>query len=139
LSRYRFEGEACAGLKFGEAVPIKTIEGASPDRGIAKPLMERTMKIDQPSGKVILDQVIGAKPAAAKESGATPVESEKVTLSRLSTQLHDMEARLGSADADIDVERVEAIKLAIRSGTFAVNPEAIADGLIASVRELVRR
>jgi negative regulator of flagellin synthesis FlgM len=39
----------------------------------------------------------------------------------------------------VNTERVEAIKQAIREGKYKVNPEAIADRLIATARELVEK
>jgi len=37
----------------------------------------------------------------------------------------------------VDTAKVEAIKQAIAEGRFTINPEAIADGLIATARDLV--
>lgn len=37
----------------------------------------------------------------------------------------------------VDSARVEAIKLAISEGRFKINPEAIADSLLASVNDLM--
>lgn len=39
--------------------------------------------------------------------------------------------------APLDSARIEAIKQAISEGRFKINPDAIADGLIASAKELV--
>jgi negative regulator of flagellin synthesis FlgM len=41
------------------------------------------------------------------------------------------------ATAPFDAAKVESIKSAISSGTFQINPGAIADGLISSVTELL--
>lgn len=51
-------------------------------------------------------------------------------------QLSSLSAAAGNT-APIDNSRVEAIKLAISEGRFKINPEAIADGLIRSAKELV--
>ena len=47
-----------------------------------------------------------------------------------------IEREIGTAPA-FDSEKVAAIKAAITAGTFSVHPEKIADGLIASARELL--
>ena len=39
----------------------------------------------------------------------------------------------------VDTARIEAIKEAIREGRFKVNPEAVADRLIATVHELMEK
>lgn len=98
------------------------------------------MKVNGPTESIRLDGTANATPgvgeraAPASRTDAAPVDS--VSLSDLSTYL----ARLGAdltADAPFDASRVEAIKAAIRNGEFKVNPEAVADQLIQSVRELL--
>jgi negative regulator of flagellin synthesis FlgM len=51
-------------------------------------------------------------------------------------QLSSLATAAGNT-SPIDSSRVEAIKLAISEGRFRINPEAIADGLIKSAKELV--
>ncbi len=94
------------------------------------------MKIDQRIGKTAIEQAAGtpAQPARARE--ATPAGTT-VNLSALSSQLHTLESSLAEGVQGFDAKRVESIKDAIRSGSFKVNPEAVADKLIASVREMV--
>jgi negative regulator of flagellin synthesis FlgM len=74
-----------------------------------------------------------ANRSATKADGATAKSSaapqDSVQLSTLSTES-------GTA-SPVDSARVEAIKQAISEGRFKINPEAIADGLIASAKELV--
>jgi negative regulator of flagellin synthesis FlgM len=43
----------------------------------------------------------------------------------------------GPSDGTFDAARVAAIREDIRAGRYQVNPERIADGMIASVRELL--
>ncbi len=43
----------------------------------------------------------------------------------------------GGTEAPFDSQRVEAIKAAISAGQFKVDPEAVADKLIASVGQLL--
>ncbi|QLG87144.1 flagellar biosynthesis anti-sigma factor FlgM [Chitinibacter bivalviorum] len=68
--------------------------------------------------------------ASAKTDAATPVESSSVN-SKLSG--------VASNEASFDAEKVAAIRSAIAEGRFAVKPEAIADGLLSSVKELLAR
>ena len=44
-----------------------------------------------------------------------------------------------AASADFDVEKVNRVSESIADGTFTVNPEAIADKLIANAQELLSK
>jgi negative regulator of flagellin synthesis FlgM len=77
-----------------------------------------------------------AKPAAGAAGGSDA--SETIRISDLSSQLAVLENRF-AADGAFDASRVEAIKGAMREGRFTVNPEAVADKLLESVRELLRK
>ncbi|PPE71739.1 flagellar biosynthesis anti-sigma factor FlgM [Caldimonas thermodepolymerans] len=70
-----------------------------------------------------------AKPAAAAEPGN---ESATVKLSSTATSLL-------AATPEFDAEKVAAIRQAIADGTYRIDPEAIADKLIANARELLNR
>lgn len=70
---------------------------------------------------------------ATKTSGGTQKTS---AAPQDNVQLSSLSASAGNA-SPIDSSRVEAIKLAISEGRFKINPEAIADGLIRSAKELV--
>lgn len=72
----------------------------------------------------------GKAPATAGEGNG-----QAIRLSELSSQLHKLEARL-SSEPGFDAARVEAIKTAIRDGSYQVNAEAVADKVIQSIREL---
>jgi negative regulator of flagellin synthesis FlgM len=66
-------------------------------------------------------------------SGATSAEpSSKVELSTTASQL-----AAGGTEGVFDTQRVQRISDAIRDGKFRVNPEAIADKLIANAQELL--
>ena len=92
------------------------------------------MKIDNSLNPLPGSNVKGSsnRPAAKAgdgnvKSSSTPQDSVRISA-------------LSSADgntAPIDSVRVEAIKQAISEGRFKINPEAVADGLIASAKELV--
>lgn len=44
-----------------------------------------------------------------------------------------------ASEAEFDAVKVEQVRQAIASGTYAVNPEAIADRLLANAQEMLRR
>ena len=69
-----------------------------------------------------------AKPAEA-QSG------ERVDISSLSARMNEV----GAGETPVDAQRVAEIKQAIAEGRFQINPERIADGLLASVREMLDR
>jgi negative regulator of flagellin synthesis FlgM len=56
----------------------------------------------------------------------------------LSANLQQAAAVSGS-DQVVDVARVAEIKQAIAEGRFQIQPERIADGLLASVREMLTK
>lgn len=95
------------------------------------------MKID--SGvKSVGTSLTGNRPAAA---GNTPRQPEagdaaRVDISSLSARLQVIGAEM-AAEAPADNARIAEIKQAIAEGRFSVNPERIADGLLASVREML--
>lgn len=89
--------------------------------------------VNPPPNHVVAEKTEPSRPGAAPPEGAA-----KVSLSSLSTQLQALETKMADA-GHIDSARVESIKRAIEAGQFKVNPEAVADKLIASVRELVGR
>ncbi len=68
---------------------------------------------------------------ARTEGGA-----DKVELSPLSAMLKKADSAMASAP-EVDQERVAEIRQAISEGRFKVDAGRIADGLIASVREML--
>jgi negative regulator of flagellin synthesis FlgM len=77
--------------------------------------------------------------ASGASKGAPAAGSgDRVQLSTLSTQLHALESRL-AAGGEFDHARVEAIKQAIRDGKLAIDPQAIADKMLASDLSLVSK
>lgn len=71
-----------------------------------------------------------------KSTHATPVTGS-VNISEASRSLLASGTR--NVEAPFDARRVEAIKAAIGSGQFKVNPEAIADKVLDSARGLLVR
>ncbi|MBL0917094.1 MAG: flagellar biosynthesis anti-sigma factor FlgM [Hydrogenophaga sp.] len=96
------------------------------------------MKVDSSSDSYIGSvaggpQKVAAQPSApvegaAKQAPGTPQPGVTVTLSST--------ANAGGGDV-FNSEKVEAMKQAIASGTFKVNPEAIADKLLANAAEML--
>lgn len=78
-----------------------------------------------------------SKAAASNPSGKNPATQDSVKITNLSSQLHALESSLENVPV-VDSAKVEAIKQAISEGRFKVNPEVIADRLLASVRDLVQ-
>lgn len=70
------------------------------------------------------------RPVARSPEGASP-NAESVSLSQLAGTLQ------GTEKPPVNAARIQEIKEAISQGRFKVNPEAIADGLIQSARDLL--
>jgi negative regulator of flagellin synthesis FlgM len=81
-------------------------------------------------GQKRADKNAGVNPNASPAAG-------NVHLSPLSSQLQAIENNLAS-NGVVDTARVEEIKQAISDGRFKVNPEAVADRLLETVRELIQ-
>lgn len=69
--------------------------------------------------------------APAAQPAPTATTAEAVSLSQLAGSLQ------GSEKPPINSARIQEIKQAISEGRFKINPEAIADRLIESARDLV--
>lgn len=74
-------------------------------------------------------------PAAAPQG--KPGSQDSVQITSLSSQLQAMESSMDNVPV-VDSARVEAIKLAISEGRFKINPEVIADSLLATVKDLMQ-
>lgn len=96
------------------------------------------MKIDGSSRTAALtgNTAPAARGTKSAPQGNRPEGKDNVTLSSTSTQIQALEAGISEASG-FDTAKVEAIKQAISEGRFTINPEAIADKLIASTRELL--
>lgn len=103
------------------------------------------MKIDASVKSPTSNGVKETAPRAAKADTGAPTSApqgkssarDNVQITTLSSQLHAMESSMDNVPV-VDSARVEAIKLAISEGRFKINPEAIADGLLATVKDLVQ-
>jgi negative regulator of flagellin synthesis FlgM len=78
-----------------------------------------------------------ARIAQAKASQSQPApEGVNVSLSSTNSQLRNMEASMANAPT-VDTQRVAELKLAISEGRFQINSEAIANGLINNVEDMI--
>jgi negative regulator of flagellin synthesis FlgM len=75
----------------------------------------------------------GTTRAPAPAHHADTAASERVDISSLSARLQEV----GAGEAPVDAQKVAEIKQAISEGRFQIHPERIADGLLASVREML--
>jgi negative regulator of flagellin synthesis FlgM len=83
----------------------------------------------------------GASPPAAASATATATKSAQsagvaVTVSTLARTLG---AAKNDEAADVDMAKVNAVRTAIEQGTYVVNPEVIADKLLANAQEMLNR
>jgi negative regulator of flagellin synthesis FlgM len=101
------------------------------------------MKIGHPADKPLPATAAGtpaapaeaAKAAAPAHAGAATVDaSATVALSSTASTLLS-----GGASGEFDAEKVARISAQLADGSFKVNPEAIADKLIANAQELLAK
>ncbi len=71
-------------------------------------------------------------------SSASSAETSGLALSPLSARLQEVSAGMANTPA-VDTARVAQIKQAISEGRFQVDSGKIADGLIASVRQMLSK
>lgn len=96
------------------------------------------MKIDSNNGTAALTASTATAPRAAKpvDQGSPAAQQDNVTLSPTATQIQSLETGINQSSG-FDTAKVEALKQSINEGRYTVNPEAIADKLISSARELL--
>ncbi|MFC4159231.1 flagellar biosynthesis anti-sigma factor FlgM [Chitinimonas lacunae] len=99
------------------------------------------MKIDN-SGKPLLTGLTRPTDsrtttrAATGETAAPEQRGDSVEVNAFSAKLQAMEANLANTPV-IDENKVAEIRQAIAEGRFTIRPDAIADKLMASVKELL--
>ncbi len=92
------------------------------------------MKIDDSTGKLPLPPAVAGRSTASRtEAPAASKPADKVSLSGSGKAL------ASTAEAPIDLAKVEQIRAAIADGSFRLDVDRIADGVIAASRELMRR
>lgn len=84
----------------------------------------------QPNDKTALRQTYSARPERSSSTAA----AGSVQLSATARALQQLQDNSN----DIHTERVQALKSALASGDLQINPEAIADGLLNSAKELIK-
>lgn len=95
------------------------------------------MKIGSFDNSTPLPSVSGERKAATPagtNQPAAPASSATVAISPEATALASAQG-----DGSFDAEKVERVGQSIKDGSFKVNPEAIADKLIANAQELLAR
>ncbi len=102
------------------------------------------MKIGNPgdtSAAAALAQTRAATPDAAGKAATTTATGEVEAGTQVALSSTAATLRSGSADAagDFDAAKVNRISQAIADGSFKINPEAIADKLIANAQELLSK
>ena len=94
--------------------------------------VEMSMKINPSIDRVAADKGLAPAPSdrkAASGAGASG-SGDSIKLSPLSAQLQALEAKLATGN-EFDRTKVEAIKQAIREGRLQVNPDVIAERMVA--------
>ncbi|WP_427307473.1 flagellar biosynthesis anti-sigma factor FlgM [Cupriavidus sp. H39] len=97
------------------------------------------MKINHSTSSRPADAAAGdaARPQAAPAAADAAAPSAGLSVSPLAAQVRDISARLAQpTDDDIDTAKVEEIRQAIAEGRIRIDPGKIADGLLATLREL---
>lgn len=100
------------------------------------------MKIDQPAPSATplpRTPATGAAPTSAAATAAATTAAAAAArpkeAAQASAHVHAMPSAVGGSD--FDAARVAAIREDIRAGRYQIRPERIADGLLASVRDLL--
>ncbi|PLC52214.1 flagellar biosynthesis anti-sigma factor FlgM [Pollutimonas nitritireducens] len=95
------------------------------------------MKITSPAiTSTARTSVAGSRTDGVTRASASSPSSSKGAVDLSSTARHL--SNLQNSDGDINVARVNEIRDALASGQLKIDPSRIADGLIASVRDLLK-
>jgi negative regulator of flagellin synthesis FlgM len=95
------------------------------------------LKVNSTSSNPLLNGVAGntrSDSTSHASAGSAGSNRSEVDLSPAARQL----AALNNSDADVQTARVQQIRDALASGELKIDPARIADGLLASVRELLK-
>ena len=98
------------------------------------------MKIGNPADKPASAPTAHGTPAAhahqaAAAAGAIPAKADDSAKIELSNAASTLIA--GGSTPEFDAAKVDRISKSIQAGTFKINPEAIADKLIANAQEVL--
>ena len=100
------------------------------------------MKIGQPTDHSVA--ITQSNPASVAKNGteaANATRNERKTPGvdvKVSALARDLD-QSGAAEAQVDFEKVNALRQAIADKTYSVSPEAIAGKLLANAREMLQR
>ncbi len=105
------------------------------------------MKIGQPSelpalvtqAKTSGSQKTESAASAPAASNAAPSPRSAGVSVTVSTAARALEKADRGEGAEIDAQKVSAVRTAIQQGTYVVNPEAIADKLLSNAQEMLNR
>ena len=104
------------------------------------------MKIGNPADKPVAPPVTGSHAAAAdaakgSNGAAAPAAAAVATDASAKVELSSTASTLlsGGTSGEFDAHKVAKVGESIANGTFKVNPEAIADKLIANAQELLSK
>ena len=81
----------------------------------------------------------GASAAVSATTNAVQSPRSASVSVTVSTQVRGLEEAKRSDVADIDTQKVAAIKASIEDGTYTVNAEAIADKLLSNAQDMLSR
>lgn len=98
------------------------------------------MKIEKRSGPVRAGKIgkTRAKGAPAEARPASPGSADRVEIGAATTTLRMAEEALEAIDV-ADAAKIAAVKSALDSGTFQVDAEVVADKLIDTAKETVKK
>lgn len=74
-----------------------------------------------------------AEPQLRTPSGDLPADGDSVKLTDSARQLHDLQGAVAATPV-VDSDRVAALREAIANGSYQIDPQRIADGLLAQDR-----
>lgn len=94
------------------------------------------MKIQAP---LITTEASDTTALSATDAARRKAAHDSSAPGRAQVEISPLSASLLKDGGDVDMERVEAIRNAIRTGELKIDATRIADGLLDSVRDLIRR
>ncbi len=104
------------------------------------------MKIGNPADKPVALPAVGTHAAAAEAAKASPANTGTAAIASggdasANVQISSTASSLlaGGASSEFDAEKVSRMSDSIGSGSYKVNPEVIADKLIANAQELLSK
>jgi negative regulator of flagellin synthesis FlgM len=95
------------------------------------------VKIDDSMKKALGLPVTSAQTRSGKTSEKTAVDNASSDNVTLSPKAQALASQASAGNGVFDSAKVTEIKAAIAKGTFQVNPQRIADGLIDTVKDLI--